>query len=969
MKSFFKKLSLVLVAAMVITMLPAQSAKAATKVALGPVGQKEAAEANTAQTYELKVGETVDWTFYGVVDYNAAGRKTKLWTSSNPAVATVANGKITAVAVGKTKITLTVTNNGIDYIGQADLTVLAKDAAPVAGAPVVKQVAYNKIEIAFADADAAKAAKDAVVSVTRVRTGKNGQELNLFSGANVDQKPAPENNVLVVSNLSNEVTYKIVIPGYKTPYVVTMSVGEPVAVKLTYPTVYISASDKVSSDISGNPIKYPEVTPIAEVVDANGIVCESVQTGFKFSTDKTKNTGNVSFTTGNGRIRFNKAESSCYVKCEYSYKNAEGKVVPCDYDEVTVSPVPYTAPNFQGFVEKITLTEEVGTEIEYPSDYNYTASIAIGGTKYLAYYFETVDGTKYTPESVYTTVHASGLKENKSMNKIKADGSAYSYYVVKDDKTKNKISIKDLDGKIEIKGFEEGTQTICVYERRLGTDGDDVTKDKLVGVLTITVEPKAEIVDLHLSENSVNGYKNTLIAADQKIYVEFKLEDQYGNNTAGDIKLRDENGNTVTGVSFLKSDKSASGATNLLWRGAKKGLICIDVTQFDLSEKGKTLVVSIDDQNDPCRDNIYVTTKNIDTSKGAGFALMADNVSIKNKTIRSGINDAAKDATSLALTIDVANTKGGERYDPYAEFYIIGDDDITKVSGRTGLNNKLLVWITREDGSVLKKTVNGEEFPLASELGAGQFQWATSGNAFCVLATDTGSGSGNPSFKLDLIKNATTSTNLITDETFLQGRYTIYLYRGNSSSKPTLIDNVEISISDDITRVDKLDTFYEIAASTAETAKGLPVQVKVNDEKVEAWNKANVQTAAEGLATQFDKIVMEIVSTLYVWIDVDGNGKCVNNAGDATQPEIFRVGNLFDGDFDRDHMYTDQNVVDGSGFVRYSLKYVAGAEGSKEIYISSVTIRFRMPGTDGATSDGALVEKTLNINTKYEYNN
>ncbi len=980
MKSFFKKLSLVLVAAMVITMLPAQSAKAATKVALGPVNEKAASVANTAQTYELKVGDEASWTFYGVVDYNASGRKTKLWTSSNPAVATVANGKITAVAVGKTKITLTVTNNGIDYIGQADLTVVAKEAAPVAGAPVVKQVAWNAVEITFATNDEAKAAKDKV-KVTRVKTDKTGRELDLFSGAKQVIKDGAA-NVLVVSNLANEVDYKFVIPGYSAPYRITMSSGEPVAVKLYYPPVYISAIDKVTQDVEGNPIKYPEVTPLAQLVDTNGIIVEATNaTGFKYSTDKTRNVGNPNFTPINGRIRFNKLDSSCYVKCEYSYKGADGKTRVVDYDEATVAPQPYTTPNFQGFVEKITLTDTEGKEVEYPTDYSYSAEIAIGQKLNLAFYFETPEGTKYVPSIVSgTVVGTSDLKKDDSYKVIKADGYAYNYYVIKDNKDENFISFKQNGTKVEVTGFKQGPQTLCIYEKLADGDGkENPTKDKLVGIINITVRPKAEIVDMHLSENSLTGYKNTQIKADQILSVGFKLEDQYGVNTVADIKLRDENGSFPEGVFFAaKADGSerVTDATSGIWRSTKEGYICINTTKFDLSEKGKTLVVSIDDQADPLRDNVYVTNSNISTTtEKTGYALMVSNMDVYNSSVSNFTS-----ATDLKLSIDVVNTKDSFRYDPYVEFYVIGDDDITQVKGNDRMNGKLLVWITREDGTVLKKTVDGAEFPLASEIGT----FATSTSPFYVRVsngTEMNDNIGtvvakNVTFDLDLISNAT-PYNFISDGTFLKGRYSVQLYKGEGTdTRPSSIDSAEVVVNDALTRISQWNTGKEIEASTADTAKGLPAVCKDGNNKDKKISYTGVTTGYSAnklkldTASKQEALVMDIVKKFYVWVDADSNGKCVSNDGKTAQTdEVKTIANLLG-----DVTYAEGDT--GEGFVPYSFKYVMGANGSNEIYITSVTIRFRINGAKkrngdavAANDQGALVEQTLDINQKFVFKN
>lgn len=100
MKSFFKKLSFVLAAAMIITLIPAQAAKAEGTIKLA---LQNAASVSDAISYDtLKVGEKQDYKFYGCLDYKTTGLG---WVSSNEAVATVdKSGVVTAVAAGVAQI-------------------------------------------------------------------------------------------------------------------------------------------------------------------------------------------------------------------------------------------------------------------------------------------------------------------------------------------------------------------------------------------------------------------------------------------------------------------------------------------------------------------------------------------------------------------------------------------------------------------------------------------------------------------------------------------------------------------------------------------------------------------------------------------------------------------------------------------------------------------------------------------------
>ena len=81
MKSFFKKLSLVMALAMVVSMMaPAASAFAADLII---AGQKEA-KADAKEEYSVAVGEEVDFKFYGAA---AGWQDLYKWESSDETIA------------------------------------------------------------------------------------------------------------------------------------------------------------------------------------------------------------------------------------------------------------------------------------------------------------------------------------------------------------------------------------------------------------------------------------------------------------------------------------------------------------------------------------------------------------------------------------------------------------------------------------------------------------------------------------------------------------------------------------------------------------------------------------------------------------------------------------------------------------------------------------------------------------------
>lgn len=813
MKSFFKKLSLVLAAAMVITMLPLQSAKAVTKVNLGVDATKAAA----GETIELEVGATQKIGFYGVKDYNTAGAKTKAWKTSDASVATVTNAFITAVAPGTATISFTCTNNGIDYAGSVKVVVKAAGSVPqTQGNVSAKQTTWQTVEVTFADEDAAKAAKDKIV-VERVKTSSKGTFY-----LNVSAKPTQDKNICKIEPLSNGVTYRITVPGVAKPFEITMNVGAPDFVDISYGTVYMSSETK--TDISGNSLSNPLVTPTVNVYDANGIIVQTDAKGFKFSTDKTQNIGNPVFNTTKGTIRFNKLESSCYVKVVYSYKDASNKTITLEPAETTVSPVTYVAPNLQGFVEKITLVE-TGTkakEITYPSDYNYKAEIAVDQELELAFYFETPDGVKYVPDLVKNTAYDKDIYQYAKKNGVK-----YDYYVIKDDASATNVSIRENNGKVYVKGWNEGTETLCVYERTVANKETPLT-DKLVGVLNVEVQEEAKVVDLNLSDSAISGFTNTAITADQKGTITYKLESQYGKEIDATLEIKATDGKPLNGY-------------NIVDNGKAKGKIEITFATFGDYPEGRELEISVKNQKDEFKDYITVSTDKINLSGSKSYQLVVGDRVIKNKDFI----DATAVSTGLGLSIDVATTYEDNKHDTSALFYMIGDADTT--AAKPAIENALVVVITDEEGNTVTKDINGNAFKEASDIAYSPSDYVASDVAYSLDL-----------FKEDGTVGRATEVN---GQTLFTGSYTVTLYQVSSDKKSmNLLDAVDVTISNGIEKLQKTDNTYKLVAST----DGKKVEL---DKNTKPADSVNVSTS-----TDFE-LVKKIVGELYTWMDKDSNGE------------------------------------------------------------------------------------------------
>ncbi|MBP3593683.1 MAG: Ig-like domain-containing protein [Lachnospiraceae bacterium] len=148
MKSFFKKLSLVMALAMVVSMMaPAASAFAADDLIIA--GQEEK-KADAKESYSVEVGKEVDLKFYNAA---AGWQDLYKWESSDETIAKPLvnekgeqDGRFEGLKDGKVEVTLT--------IGEQKATVelvVGKGEVVVDNTFTVKQTAGNKINVTFAD--------------------------------------------------------------------------------------------------------------------------------------------------------------------------------------------------------------------------------------------------------------------------------------------------------------------------------------------------------------------------------------------------------------------------------------------------------------------------------------------------------------------------------------------------------------------------------------------------------------------------------------------------------------------------------------------------------------------------------------------------------------------------------------------------------------------------------------------------
>ncbi len=845
MKSFFKKLSLVLVAAMVITMIPAQSAKAADQSVI--VTTFGTAKTAVKDSYEVEVGKDLKMGVYNVPNTAAYKAAVKTWKSSDETVLKLKGGQVfTAVKAGSAKVSFTVTVDGKVYSGSTDIIVKAAaavvTAAPTAApASAIDQTTYNTVEIKFATDAAATAAKTGLVVNLVRKTGKREFTIKM------NVQPTVSGKVVTVSGLQDKCTYRFSAAGMATEDY-TMSIGPAHHIELFYPIAYVS-SEQGKKDLLGNPVTTAQVQPTAKIVDIDGKVVQLNHDQIQYKFVNQPN-GSYASMGGRGTVTIRRVDANVAVKATFNQTVNTTKIDVASA-ECPITVLPYVEDDIQGFIAAITLTpnNKTGKDIDWtkgqlPANGPVVAEINVGDEYRIAYYFEgSKDGTKYTGSNVSST--AACTESGKEVKTLSA--TAFKFYFRKADSNDDSISIREYNNVATVKGWvsngnsANGGSDIYLYKQEGTTANTDT--DPIYGVIRVKVKDEPVVQLVNINESYVEGLTTGLKKTQE---IAYSLEDQYGNPIKATIQAKDKDGNLIT-ANWLTITP-----TDPVNGKAEKGKIKIDFEALAAAEgvtkvENKEINISIKNMENSPAHQLFVNAAPIDTANGVkGYRLEA-----KCDTVNFGnLQDATK-IRAIGANFNVITTYDDKDYE-YADFAVVSDNDMWQITPAQA--DKLYVVITKE-GTVVNK--DAQNVPIATS--GGSVTWAT--NVF-----------------FDSYNQLATSF----AEQFKAGNYVATLYQtaGTSQGDMNLLMTKEFAVAANIPTL-TVDAVYKLKVDDNKK----PVSDKT--QAINFGTFADVNTDDEVRST-----VVSLLRAIDVWYDKDGNGEAVKDTSNAALNEIMSMGSL-----------------------------------------------------------------------------
>ena len=560
MKSFFKKLSLVMALAMVVSMMAPAGSAFAAEAGVSIQGTKTIVE-----TYELeKVGATVDFSFQGAP---SDWKKTFEWTTSDPSVATVDKaGIVTAVAAGTATITITA---GADASYVETVVVTVKEEKPVQAFEVVQTTA---------DTFVVKFAKEQTYTLEDFTVTEIFDTVTVDAPIKASEFKAgtgKEVTIKLSSNFDDAGVYEVAFK--KETFRFTASVGEVTDVQFGFYTlaegcepVYNAAY--IETDEENNTVYlYPQF------FDAKGINVTSVVDKDDFSIDYTSVVESDKYTIGYDEISF-ESVGVASIKMVATWFDEEGNECSDEYVDTIVATkrpalkVSYVAGGvfYENSVNATQIVEEIGV----PSTGSYTDDFTN-----IAWGYAWSNGkakTEVVLDDPAVPVFAAMVEDNRTPS-LTYTGAGYGEITGRgdisyDSSNTNVLEIDPVTGEITAK--KVGVAAVLVYFTPV--DSDNAV---LVGSTKVTVKA-ARYADSVTIDTNQAKIANAGLDTGSKVVITVK--DQYGDkidlaNGAADITVETTSTKNATVLSatrigtgqyavyFDASDFAAVTASSASW--------------------------------------------------------------------------------------------------------------------------------------------------------------------------------------------------------------------------------------------------------------------------------------------------------------------------------------------------------------------------------------------------------------------
>ncbi len=534
-------------AVMVLCLLPSKTAWAARgRVELGE------SKYSTADTYEMKIGETKDLNFYGAKGYvYKTDSGSVFWKTTNSDIVSVdRKGLIKAVAPGTATISMTVTvaATRTSYEGSVKVTVKAEDDIKFA----IR--AFDRTSLIYPNEEAAYKACQKGITVKRVRRFNYGATYysTVIPTISIDLENRNIINIdMSYNNGDSYIFYAEGLPGDGLEKVVSWDTS-PVSTNLSYENAFLS--EKGGRDITGTKsLAYCDATPLFELYDKNNIVIGRASNGNSFvgasgvsgSVKYVKKYGTGSATLrsiSSGVVRLSSLSQNITV---YAVWTSGDKKIELMTNDCLVEPKEYVKPDLGAFVEGILVTNDKGDAINWSGSESWQGTMPASTTKNVLFYFMASDGKKY-----------SGNSDAYAASDIYSLSNEYRFIYQLDESSKNIASITK-SGRLTT--YREGDVIVEIW---LCEPGKNVLTPQadLVGQLNLRITDEPELFDIEFEDQITDVERN---ANRSDITVKFSLLDQYGEPIAKRVSL------AVRANSSSGSQSFANGS--VVWNSDNKG--------------------------------------------------------------------------------------------------------------------------------------------------------------------------------------------------------------------------------------------------------------------------------------------------------------------------------------------------------------------------------------------------------------